>query len=233
MGYMAVLTTTNARLPPASASYFKNRLEYHIFEYYEECGRAWAQEFKPEAALYFGDQANVTHLQVSLFFLFHHHLRHVFQHPLHLLADLKVLDKAMLDKLPGPIDILIDDGGHEMNQQITSFNYLFPHMRVGGLYFLEDLETSYMRTFSLHLLHLLLPLLLFLTPSQLLHILTVKYGGVYKGKNTTVEYIKGLLDNLNGHGPEGPVSDLIASIDCQRELCVFVRGENRPKSWRQ
>ncbi len=54
----------------------------------------------------------------------------------------------MLDKLAGPIDILIDDGGHEMHQQITSFNYLFPHMRVGGLYFLEDLETSYMRMFS-------------------------------------------------------------------------------------
>ncbi len=59
------------------------------------------------------------------------------------------------------------------------------------------------------------------------------YGGGYKGINTTAEYIKGLLDNLNGHGPVGPVSDLIASIDCQRELCVFVRGENRPKSWRQ
>lgn len=40
-------------------------------------------------------------------------------------------------------DIIIDDGGHGMNQQITSFKVLFPHLKHGGIYVIEDLHTSY------------------------------------------------------------------------------------------
>ena len=42
-----------------------------------------------------------------------------------------------------PLDIIIDDGGHHMNQQQISFGTLFPHVKPGGLYFIEDLHTSY------------------------------------------------------------------------------------------
>ena len=40
-------------------------------------------------------------------------------------------------------DIIIDDGGHHMHEQITSFETLFPHLKSGGLYIIEDLHTSY------------------------------------------------------------------------------------------
>lgn len=40
-------------------------------------------------------------------------------------------------------DIIIDDGGHKMGQQRTSFNVLFPKLNHGGLYVIEDLHTSY------------------------------------------------------------------------------------------
>jgi Methyltransferase domain len=40
-------------------------------------------------------------------------------------------------------DIIIDDGGHTMSQQITSFKTLFPHVKSGGIYVIEDLHTSY------------------------------------------------------------------------------------------
>jgi hypothetical protein len=44
-------------------------------------------------------------------------------------------------------DIIIDDGGHTMEQQITSFQELFPHVKSGGIYIIEDLHTSYWSEF--------------------------------------------------------------------------------------
>ena len=46
----------------------------------------------------------------------------------------------------GPIDILIDDGGHTSVQQITSVACALPHMRDGGLIVVEDTHTAYMPT---------------------------------------------------------------------------------------
>jgi hypothetical protein len=40
-------------------------------------------------------------------------------------------------------DVIIDDGGHTMEQQIVSFIALFPYLKSGGLYCVEDLHTSY------------------------------------------------------------------------------------------
>eukprot|EP00933_Yihiella_yeosuensis_P016939 TRINITY_DN14309_c0_g1_i2.p2 TRINITY_DN14309_c0_g1~~TRINITY_DN14309_c0_g1_i2.p2 ORF type:complete len:229 (-),score=27.41 TRINITY_DN14309_c0_g1_i2:1056-1742(-) len=41
-------------------------------------------------------------------------------------------------------DIIIDDGSHVPKHQLLSFLYLFPKLRPGGLYVIEDVETSYM-----------------------------------------------------------------------------------------
>ncbi|MBS4014678.1 MAG: class I SAM-dependent methyltransferase [Bacteroidetes bacterium] len=43
----------------------------------------------------------------------------------------------------GPFDIIIDDGSHINNHVINSFNYLFPILKKGGIYVVEDTETSY------------------------------------------------------------------------------------------
>ena len=40
------------------------------------------------------------------------------------------------------IDILVDDGGHSMEQQQVSLGFLFPYIKNGGIYVLEDLHTS-------------------------------------------------------------------------------------------
>ena len=40
-------------------------------------------------------------------------------------------------------DIIIDDGGHMMAQQQISLGVLFQHLAQGGLYFIEDLHTSF------------------------------------------------------------------------------------------
>lgn len=43
----------------------------------------------------------------------------------------------------GPLDVVIDDGSHVSEHVLTSFRALFPHLRAGGLYVVEDLQTSY------------------------------------------------------------------------------------------
>lgn len=44
----------------------------------------------------------------------------------------------------GAIDIFIDDGGHFMDQQIITFEKIFPRLSVGGVFICEDCHTSYM-----------------------------------------------------------------------------------------
>ena len=68
------------------------------------------------------------------------------------------------------IDILIDDGGHCMGQQITTFQELFPHVNENGVYLCEDLHTSYWP----------------------------KFGGGYRNPNSFIEYMKSIVDHING-----------------------------------
>jgi hypothetical protein len=44
-------------------------------------------------------------------------------------------------------DLIIDDGSHRMQDQQVSLKTLFPKLRSGGLYVIEDLHTSYERCF--------------------------------------------------------------------------------------
>lgn len=85
-------------------------------------------------------------------------------------------DRDFLHKVKkemGEVDILIDDGGHTMNQQITSFEELFDLVSDTGIYLCEDLHTSYMKF----------------------------YGGKYKG-DTFIEYSKNLIDYLHAQYSE-------------------------------
>lgn len=67
------------------------------------------------------------------------------------------------------IDIFIDDGGHYMNQQITTFEKVFPKLNMGGVYICEDCHTSYMR----------------------------HNGGGYKVPSSFIEYSKSMIDTLH------------------------------------
>lgn len=69
------------------------------------------------------------------------------------------------------VDILIDDGGHTMDQQIVTFEELFDHIKSDGVYLCEDLHTSYWKAFD----------------------------GGYKKKNSFIEYSKNFIDLLNAY----------------------------------
>jgi len=45
----------------------------------------------------------------------------------------------------GPVDVLIDDGGHSSVDQIVTVACGLPHMRDGGVIVIEDTHTSYMQ----------------------------------------------------------------------------------------
>lgn len=42
----------------------------------------------------------------------------------------------------GTVDILIDDGGHTVEQQLGTLEMLYPKLRAGGLYVIEDSSTN-------------------------------------------------------------------------------------------
>jgi hypothetical protein len=52
-------------------------------------------------------------------------------------------DLAMIAAKEGPFDIIIDDGSHQNAHQIFTFHQLFDSLRDGGVYVIEDVQTSF------------------------------------------------------------------------------------------
>ncbi|MGY1807345.1 class I SAM-dependent methyltransferase [Blastococcus sp. SYSU D00669] len=77
----------------------------------------------------------------------------------------------------GPFDIIIDDGGHEMDQQITTAETLFPLLADGGVFLVEDCHTSYWES----------------------------YQGGRNRAGTFMEWAKQRLDDVNGFHQPDPV----------------------------
>jgi hypothetical protein len=65
-------------------------------------------------------------------------------------SDLNSLVSA-IDEIVHPISIVIDDGSHHPSHQLLTFSYLFQSLlTAGGIYIVEDIETSYWRCGSLY-----------------------------------------------------------------------------------
>jgi len=47
-----------------------------------------------------------------------------------------------------PFDLIIDDGNHLWMEQILTFNTLFPYVKSGGIYIVEDTTTSYWKEYK-------------------------------------------------------------------------------------
>lgn len=74
------------------------------------------------------------------------------------------------------VDIIVDDGGHVMNQQINTFEVMYNHLKSNGVYLCEDVHTSYWS----------------------------EYNGGYKRPGTYIEYIKTYIDKLNAYHSRDP-----------------------------
>ena len=49
--------------------------------------------------------------------------------------------RAALTGLP-PLDLVLDDGGHQTEQQVVTFEEVFPHIAPGGIYICEDVHRT-------------------------------------------------------------------------------------------
>jgi hypothetical protein len=49
----------------------------------------------------------------------------------------------------GPLDVVVDDGGHRVEQQMPSLAFLWPHLKPGGIYIIEDTHTSYLESYGM------------------------------------------------------------------------------------
>lgn len=58
-------------------------------------------------------------------------------------GDIKDLN-TFIKEHGGDFDVIIDDGGHTMQQQQLTLKTYFKHLKSGGLYVIEDLHTSYL-----------------------------------------------------------------------------------------
>lgn len=82
----------------------------------------------------------------------------------------------------GPFDIGIDDGSHVWSHQISTFETLWPRIKPGGMYIVEDVLTSYPA---------------WLERSSLTARTNYTEGGV-----SAVTYFKRLIDEINFNGDD-------------------------------
>lgn len=50
--------------------------------------------------------------------------------------------QGFIDAYPGAFDVILDDGGHAMDHQQVSLGFLFPYVKPGGYFIIEDVHTS-------------------------------------------------------------------------------------------
>ena len=76
----------------------------------------------------------------------------------------------------GPVDVVIDDGGHSMGQQLATFGEMWPALKDGGVFIVEDVHTSYW-------------------PSC---------GGGYRKPGTFAEHVKDMIDRVHAFHSHDP-----------------------------
>jgi hypothetical protein len=61
-------------------------------------------------------------------------------------TDVKLLQS--INERYGPFDIVIDDASHDSRAMLVSFDTLFPQLKMGGFYVVEDLHCCYWEEFT-------------------------------------------------------------------------------------
>jgi hypothetical protein len=56
-------------------------------------------------------------------------------------------DEELLGELPDHYDIIIDDAGHFASAQMKAFSLLWPRLKPGGFYAIEDLHSAWCKVF--------------------------------------------------------------------------------------
>ena len=78
----------------------------------------------------------------------------------------------------GEFDVILDDGGHTMKQQLTSLIHLISAVKSGGMYIIEDLHTAYWKSYGGY----------------------GAPGNPKSGPGCSTEFLKSLVDHINYPG---------------------------------
>lgn len=108
--------------------------------------------------------------------------------------------QSLIDEF-GQIDIVLDDGSHQMNHIMSSFEYLYPSLSKNGIYIVEDLHASYLE----------------------------EYGGSLFDPGTFINVSKKLIDELNAEHTNGAIEPTFITkhtfgISFYDSMAVFERG---------
>jgi hypothetical protein len=96
----------------------------------------------------------------------------------------------------GPVDLVLDDGGHTYEQQISTVHLCMPYVKNGGMIVVEDTHTSYFKDFG------------------------------YPSRYTFIEWVKVLFDNINSrfhavNSSQLSYSQSIHSIEAFESIVAF------------
>ena len=116
--------------------------------------------------------------------------------------------RQLKEKIPSP-DIIIDDGGHTMAQQINTFEELYPWVKDTGIYVCEDTHTSYWGNFD----------------------------GGYRKPGTFIEYMKRQIINMGEMSDRGDHSEALflgseASVHCYDSVVAIEKSGSQGVSAR-
>lgn len=169
--------------------------ELYFIEPNAECVDKWRDKIKGAKLVVAGDQADAVFLE-------------------HFLASLRAEDPEF------GFDVVIDDGGHMVDQQLTSLQTLWKAVKPGGTYFVEDLETSFLDDYGGGR--------------------TAAGGGGIRKKDTTVQFIQKMMEDLMypdarmqvyqiQEGSQNSWSrkvqfdevESVTHIDCSRQICAI------------
>jgi hypothetical protein len=121
-------------------------------------------------------------------------------------ADAKFL-RSVVDELGAP-DIILDDAAHIGRLQRASFDVLFPLLKEGGLYVIEDLHTAYWRGV---------------------------YEGGYRRKGSGIEFIKEMIDDMHAwyHNKSTmtPAKEQIGAIHVYDSVVVIEKRKIKPPGY--
>lgn len=105
----------------------------------------------------------------------------------------------------GEIDIILDDGSHVAKHQLASFDVLFPLLRDGGIYVIEDLHTAYW-------------------PGG--------YEGGYRRKGSAIELVKQIIDDMHStyhnKGFQTVAKDSVAAIHIYDSMVFLEKAKKQP-----
>lgn len=105
------------------------------------------------------------------------------------------------------VDIVLDDGSHNMQHMIGSFDLIYDRMKSNGIYIVEDTHTCYWN----------------------------EYGGGLMRPGSFIEFVKHKMDEINAVHTRGalPISEFTRSTDCIACYDSVVVFERRRQGTRQ